>query len=163
VREFAYGMLELSMLLIPLGSIAYLIWSGIRGFRPAIKFDAVWAMALSWPGLFAPFVAWSVAPWASIPLALALAGCWALACWALRGRPVPLWFAWVPLTVMACTAAAYTLTGGYWGFLFATYLGVGLVAWVAVSLSAGFSIRAAARETHPSVGPAKVPIGVEAS
>jgi hypothetical protein len=143
MSDFASGMLMLSLFLIPVESLIYLIWAGIRGFRPSLKFDALWAMGLSWPGLLVGFSRSTSAVWLAGVLGLALLGCWAMAIAAVAGARVPRWFAWVPLIVMVVTAT-------FWSFLLspflATYFGLGVIAWLGVCVSAVFSIRTAARE-----------------
>jgi len=168
----------------PLIYVTYLVAAAWRGgpgprrgeshWRRRVTFHAWWGVVLSLPGVTVALAGglgdqWS---WVGVPALIATVACWVLALSASAGRRVPNWLAWAPLLVLLVSihgfaagfatqslAPDYTWTGLYLeAWIFTTDLGLGLAAWLMVTISFALSVRhvnacAAQRKAHPVAEP----------
>lgn len=152
-----FGLLLL--MAIPVSCLVYLVWTSARsgsvdrvapGYaRRSVRFHGIWGMVLSLPLVvnsafmtLGPDTDWSGRLLLAVPLS-----CWAIAIAAMLGRKVPAPLTWLPLLVTAVALAVLPAAGSdTWGgyvFYFAifTMAGLGLAAWVLVSVNFALSVR----------------------
>ncbi|MGC4175396.1 hypothetical protein [Demequina sp.] len=152
------GLGALAIAAIPAPCVTYLIWAGVRRSRGrsgtpeyarrGVTFHGVWGMVLSLPLVFAgAAMSFGVdADWSGQLLLAATLGCWAVAVLEILGRRVPAPLTWLPLVLVSVVLLALpsgSESFGQYFFWFAVYslAGVGLAAWVLVSVSFALSVR----------------------
>lgn len=157
------GLGTLGVAAIPVSCLVYIFWSaarrgranrlGLRDPRAAVRFHAIWGMVLSLPlvvgGAASSFG--QSAHWLGTLTLASVLGCWAVATVALLGRPVTPVLTWLPLVVVTATVALLPSGSDSWhAFIFWLFIyslgGVGLTAWVLVSVNFAISVRRVAND-----------------
>ena len=169
----------------PVIYLAYLIAAPVRHFRrrhrwlgyerKSVRFHARWGIVLSLPGLGISVLGGFGDKWHWIGgvTLIATLVCWDAAFDAAAGRPIRTWQAWAPLVVVLFSVNAIAALAGfpphygdsstaldrYLGSLVMfSGPGIGLVAWVVVSVNFALSVRKEARiQNAPGSAPAPVP------
>ena len=170
------GLGAAALVAIPVSCLLYLIWAGARRgsrdrttlayARSSVKFHGLWGMVLSMPLVFAG-VATSFggnADWSGQLLLAATLGCWSVAILAMLGRRVPAPFTWLPLvlvSVVLLAAPSGSESFGQYFFWFVVYslAGVGLAAWVLVSVNFALAVRKLKRMDATTRTPERVGAG----
>jgi hypothetical protein len=164
--ELAGFLLGALVIGIPVSCVVYLIWAGARRvqkdrsapayIRRSVRFHGVWGMVLSLPLVVAgvsiilePGVDWE----GLLVLAAGLA-CWAVAIAAMLRRRVPAALTWLPLVVTIVTLALLPSGATTWReyldwLLLYSLAGIGLAAWVMVSVNFALAVRKDARVGRP--------------
>lgn len=149
----------------PLVYVAYLIIAGVRRRvrRPrsfeywsgSVRFHAWWGIVLSVPGVTIAVLG-GLGPrwhWIGGVALVATLGCWVVALMAASGRPLQTGLAWMPLITVVVSLNAFAALAGfpaepggadagsrYWmGLLFMSDVGLGLLAWLVVTISFALS------------------------
>jgi len=154
---------------IPVSYVVYLFWAAARHdtrarataerARSSIRFHSIWGMWFALPlvviGAISSYD--TGLDWAAVLLLVTSVACYGVAIQAMRGARLPLPLTWLPLGVVFGTVVVYPAVnsktiGEYLGALLVyTFAGVGLAAWLTVTINFALSVLNDARHRSTQV------------